>query len=144
MLQQRVRGKNMPERKFASTGYRTHNHQVMSPTRSPLSHPCWAAVSWAGTVLWHAENLQSAKTDRLRSACEDCAGWSKSMFFANVLNFFFFFFLFPFFSSHKKMACPWRSKTVYSDQTARQCGQIAIYILHKEHKRSISEDIDLL
>ena len=25
-------------RKFASTGDRTHNHQVMSPTRSPLSH----------------------------------------------------------------------------------------------------------
>ena len=34
-----VRGENTPERKFASTGYRTHNHQVMSPTRSSLSHP---------------------------------------------------------------------------------------------------------
>ena len=34
-----VRGENMPERKVASTGDRTHNHQVMSPTRSPLSHP---------------------------------------------------------------------------------------------------------
>ena len=34
-----VRGENTPERKFASTGYRTHNHQVMTPTRSPLSHP---------------------------------------------------------------------------------------------------------
>ena len=34
-----VRGKNTPERKVASTGDRTHNHQVMSPTRSPLSHP---------------------------------------------------------------------------------------------------------
>ena len=34
-----VRGENTPERKFAPTGYRTHNHQVMSPTRSPLSHP---------------------------------------------------------------------------------------------------------
>ena len=34
-----VRGENTPERKFASTGVRTHNHQVMSPTRSPLSHP---------------------------------------------------------------------------------------------------------
>ena len=34
-----VRGKNMPERKFASTRDRTHNHQVMSPTRSQLSHP---------------------------------------------------------------------------------------------------------
>ena len=34
-----VRGENMPERKVASTWDRTHNHQVMSPTRSPLSHP---------------------------------------------------------------------------------------------------------
>ena len=34
-----VRGENNPERKVASTGDRTHNHQVMSPTRSPLSHP---------------------------------------------------------------------------------------------------------
>ena len=34
-----VRGENMPERNFASTGSRIHNHQVMSPTRSPLSHP---------------------------------------------------------------------------------------------------------
>ena len=32
------RGENMPDRKLASTGYRTHNHQVMSLTRSPLSH----------------------------------------------------------------------------------------------------------
>ena len=31
--------KNTQERKFASTGDRTHNHQVMSPTLSPLSHP---------------------------------------------------------------------------------------------------------
>ena len=34
-----VRGKNTPERKVASTGDRTLNHQVMSLTRSPLSHP---------------------------------------------------------------------------------------------------------
>ena len=33
------RGKNTPERKFASTGDQPHNHQAMSPTRSPLSHP---------------------------------------------------------------------------------------------------------
>ena len=33
-----VRGENTPERKVASTGDRTHNHQVTSPTRSPLSH----------------------------------------------------------------------------------------------------------
>ena len=36
-----VRGKNTPKRKVASTGDQTHNHQVMSPTRSPLSHPGW-------------------------------------------------------------------------------------------------------
>ena len=34
-----VRGENTPERKVASTGDRTHNHKVTSPTRSPLSHP---------------------------------------------------------------------------------------------------------
>ena len=34
-----VRGENTPERKAASTWSQTHNHQVMSPTRSPLSHP---------------------------------------------------------------------------------------------------------
>ena len=34
-----VRGENTPERKFASTGDRTRNHKVRSPTRSPLSHP---------------------------------------------------------------------------------------------------------
>ena len=33
-----VRGENTPERKVASTGDRTHNHQVTSPTCSPLSH----------------------------------------------------------------------------------------------------------
>ena len=34
-----MRGENAPERKVASTGDRAHNHQVMSPTRSPLSLP---------------------------------------------------------------------------------------------------------
>ena len=34
-----VRGENKPERKFALTGYQTHSHQVMSPTRLLLSHP---------------------------------------------------------------------------------------------------------
>ena len=33
-----VRGKNTPERKFASTESQTHNHLAMSPTPSPLSH----------------------------------------------------------------------------------------------------------
>ena len=38
-----VRGEDLPERKVASTGDRTHNHQVMNPTPSPLSHPGWAS-----------------------------------------------------------------------------------------------------
>ena len=33
-----VRGEKTPERKFASTRPRTHNHQVMSPTRSLLDN----------------------------------------------------------------------------------------------------------
>ena len=32
-----VRGENSPERNFASTGSQTDDHQVMNPTRSPLS-----------------------------------------------------------------------------------------------------------
>ena len=34
-----VRRENTPKRKFTSTGSQTHNHQVTSLTRSPLSHP---------------------------------------------------------------------------------------------------------
>ena len=34
-----VRGENTPERNFASTWSGTHNHQVMTPTSSPPSHP---------------------------------------------------------------------------------------------------------
>ena len=34
-----VRSENTPERKIALTGDRTHNHQVMSKTRSPMKHP---------------------------------------------------------------------------------------------------------
>ena len=33
-----VSGENKLERKFASTGYPTHDHQVINPTHSPLSH----------------------------------------------------------------------------------------------------------
>ena len=35
-------GEKTLERKFTSTGYRTHNHQVMSQTHSPLSYLCGA------------------------------------------------------------------------------------------------------
>ena len=34
-----VRGENMPERKFDTTGCPTRNHEVMNSTQSPLSHP---------------------------------------------------------------------------------------------------------
>ena len=34
-----VKGENTPERNFASTGSRTHNHKVISSTRLPLIHP---------------------------------------------------------------------------------------------------------
>ena len=38
MLIAEMRGEYTPERNFASTGSRTHNHQVMNHTRSPLSY----------------------------------------------------------------------------------------------------------
>ena len=34
-----VRGENAPESNFALNGYQSHNHQVISSTRSPLSQP---------------------------------------------------------------------------------------------------------
>ena len=34
-----ARGEICMKKKFASRGYRTHNHQVMRQTRSPLSQP---------------------------------------------------------------------------------------------------------
>ena len=42
-----VGGENTPERKVASTGDRIHNHQVNSPTRSPLSHPGGTKIFWS-------------------------------------------------------------------------------------------------
>ena len=49
-----VRGENSPERKAASTGDRTPNHQVMSPTCSPPSHPggAPALVSYGQGAHW--------------------------------------------------------------------------------------------
>ena len=46
-----VRGENTPERKVASSGDRTRNHQVMNPTRSPLSHPGRTADTGFGTYF---------------------------------------------------------------------------------------------
>ena len=42
----KVKDENKPERKFAWTGYGTHNHQVMSLTRSPPSHPNGGPGFW--------------------------------------------------------------------------------------------------
>ena len=36
------------EKIVASTGNRTHNHQVISPTRSPLNHPSGASLTCNG------------------------------------------------------------------------------------------------
>ena len=46
-----VRGENRPEGKLVSTGYRTHNHQVMSQTSSQLSHPGGAENSSAAEIM---------------------------------------------------------------------------------------------
>ena len=64
-----VRGKNTPGRKFASTRYRTQNHQVMSPTCSPLSHPGWCSYfktlaltqTYRYTNTWNCESLKEGK-----------------------------------------------------------------------------------
>ena len=45
-----VRGENSLERKFATTQDQTRNNQVMSPTRSSLSHP-------GGEFVWYFQNL---------------------------------------------------------------------------------------
>ena len=55
-----VRGENTPERNFASTGDRTHNHQVISPTRSPLCHPGGAKTKGGNlATFYHSFQLWS-------------------------------------------------------------------------------------
>ena len=41
-----MRGEIKSQRKFVSTGYQTHNHLVMSPTNSPLSHSGRTGLVW--------------------------------------------------------------------------------------------------
>ena len=48
-----VRGENTPERNFTSTESQTHNHQVMSPACSPLSHLGRAIGLWEKTAACH-------------------------------------------------------------------------------------------
>ena len=52
-----VRGENTPERKFASTMDQTHIHQVMSLTRSPLSHPHGALLFQQSFLSYKNQNL---------------------------------------------------------------------------------------
>ena len=52
-----VRGENTQEKNFDSTGSRTHNHQVMSPTRSPLRHPGGAPSSGRWWRFPHSYNV---------------------------------------------------------------------------------------
>ena len=47
-----VRGKNAPERILTSNEYLTHNHQVTSPTRSPLCLP----GGFIQLLLWNVGN----------------------------------------------------------------------------------------
>ena len=47
-----TRGENTPQRKFASSGSRTRNHQVMSLTCSPLSHPVGAYVWYVWSMVY--------------------------------------------------------------------------------------------
>ena len=70
--------RNTPERKFASTGDRTHNRQVMSPTHSPLSHPggAWWIRTLVCTTLFPtiSSNLSQRKLPvvELKLHCRPC------------------------------------------------------------------------
>ena len=71
-----VRGKNMPERKFVSTGYQTHNHQVMSPTRSPLCYlggarNCWSKDRLSHEVDWSFDKRQIWAQTKLKALADD-------------------------------------------------------------------------
>ena len=61
---ERRRGENTPERKVASTGDRTHNHQVMSPTSSPLSHPGGGGARANGGGGGGGERERERESDR--------------------------------------------------------------------------------
>ena len=56
-----LRGENTPKKKVASTGYRTRNHQLMSPTRSPLSH--LGAAAWGMSEMLEVIALENSDTN---------------------------------------------------------------------------------
>ena len=64
-----VRGENTPERKVALTEDRTHNLQVMSPTRSPLSHPGGAFVIWYSVNSFPNSNISD--WSKLKAIADD-------------------------------------------------------------------------
>ena len=76
----KVTGDNTPEGKVASTGDRTHNHQVMSPTRSPLGHPgfiwlerlCTHILAWKNS-MGECNTILSAYTSLLQSQAIKCS-----------------------------------------------------------------------
>ena len=65
-----VRGENMPDRKFASIGDPTHNHQVMSPTRSPLPNPR-LPLSHPGRAQTNKQigKRKNGQTDKAKTIC---------------------------------------------------------------------------
>ena len=67
-----VRGENTPERHFASTGSRPHNHQVISPTHSPLSHPHGASVD---TITVTVSTGVFSPLASAEEACERKSRW---------------------------------------------------------------------
>ena len=77
-----VRGENTPERKVASTWDRTRNHQVMSPTRSPLSHP--GGFSTPGIVWEIVKELKTRLETRNGRLLQFSPFPTKSSFFSDV------------------------------------------------------------
>ena len=75
-----VTGEYTPERKFSSTGSQTHNHQVMSPTRSLLSH-----LGGAQQVPDGRSNALSKNTpgQMFNSLPDDKLDWFKLKVFAD-------------------------------------------------------------
>ena len=68
-----VRGENQLERKFASTRYQTHNHQVMSQTCSPLTQLGRAVTDGLNGIMHYKEEKKKpsiAKAGLIMFCCE--------------------------------------------------------------------------
>ena len=92
-----VRGENTPERNFASTGSRTYNHQVTSPTSSPLSQPGWARKKMG---LNHLQTVSIKPVGYLsiflhkHSFCNHFDSCNDYLFFPQPYRFFKIYYLF--------------------------------------------------